>query len=106
MTILICLCRSQKTYKEKITIGMIYQEYKNFVLKHDVKTVLDIIIVKKILEELANSNVIYIKSDEKYLNLYELKLPNNETCDLIKELNLMKCKNMDSTLQGFLEFKI
>lgn len=69
------------------------------------KTTLDILIIKKILEELANSNMIYIKSDEKYLSLYELKLPYYETVDIIKGLNFKKIKNMDSSLQGFLEFK-
>jgi len=84
---------------------MIYQEYLKYLGVSQMKTTLDILIIKKILEELANSNMIYIKSDEKYLSLYELKLPYYETVDIIKGLNFKKIKNMDSSLQGFLEFK-
>lgn len=84
---------------------MIYHEYISFTTNQNIRTKLDILIIKKILEELANSNLIHIKSDEKYLNLYELKLPYSETVDLLKELNFKKFKNMDSTLQGFLEHK-
>ena len=105
ITILVCLCRCIRIHKEKIGINMIYHEYLNYVNNQNIRTKLDILIIKKILEEMANSNLIYIKSDEKYLNLYELKLPYSETVDLIKELNFKKFKNMDSTLQGFLEHK-
>lgn len=85
---------------------MIYKDYIDYVKRHKITTKLDVIIIKKILEELANSNIIHIKSDEKYVNLYELKLPYSETETLLRELNIEKSKNMDSTLQGFLEHRI
>ncbi len=84
---------------------MIYSEYLKYIANQKLTITLDTLIVKKVLEELANSNMIHIKSDEKYLNLYELKLPYNQTIDLLKDLNLKKIKNMDSSLQGFLEHR-
>ena len=88
-----------------------YVEYKK---SKKINTILDIIIIRKILEELANSNLIHIKSDEKYLNLYSLKYPTDETAEMIRDLNFSKSRdgldkdktrNIDSNMQGWLEFK-
>lgn len=78
---------------------MIYQEYVKFVLpkqKEGVhRTKLDLIIVKKILEELATFNLINIRSDDRYVNVYELKLPLAETKNSIISLNKINKLDMD-----------
>ena len=65
---------------------------------------MDILQVKKVLEELYNSNLIYIKPDEKYQFLYELKLPGEETKMLISNLDKDKetCL-LTSDIKYFLE---
>ena len=57
---------------------------------------MDILQIKKILEELNNSNLIHIKPDEKYQFLYELKLPVDETKNVIR--NLEKVSNLETAL--------
>ena len=46
----------------------------------------DLILIQKYLEELNNCNLIYIKSDEKYGKLYQLKLPLSEIRKILLEL--------------------
>jgi hypothetical protein len=92
---LICLYRCVLKHKAKITLGLINQEYLIYCNKFKWKK-MDILQVKKVLEELYNSNLIHIKSDEKYQFLYELKLPVDETKTVIK--NLEKIKNTDTSL--------
>jgi hypothetical protein len=67
---------------------------------------MDIIQVKKILEELYNSNLIHIKPDEKYQFLYELKLPLNETKDVIRNLEKVSTSDtclLSTDIKSFLE---
>lgn len=103
ITLLICLCHCASSYKDKITIGMIYQKYYELFHKPNhsgiQKSKLDLTLVKKYLEELANSNLISIKIDDKYGLLYELKLPLFEINNIIKRLETKnKLDNEMSTL--------
>jgi len=103
---MICLLRRVARDKERITIGMIYQEYSDYVNPknhsghHKLK--MDMILVKKALEELANSNLIYIKHDEKYLNIYELKLPAVITKNIIERLSKIEGICFDSDMNSML----
>lgn len=85
---------------------MIYQEYSEYVSPkyHNGlnKIKLDMMLVKKALEELANSNLIYIKHDEKYVNVYELKLPVMITKNMIERLSKMESINFDSEMNTML----
>jgi hypothetical protein len=92
---LVCLYRAVLKHKAKITLGLIHQEYIAYCAINKWKR-LDILQVKKVLEELYNSNLIHIKSDEKYQFLYELKLPLEETKNVIR--NLEKVSNTDNCL--------
>lgn len=91
ITLLLCLCHCTVDFQEKITIGMIYKKYYECIFKPTIgkaqKSKLDITLVKKYLEELANSNLITIKKDDKYGNIYELKLPIKVTASIIRNLN-------------------
>ncbi len=106
--LLICLWRCVGKYKDKITIGMIYAEYSLFCQpKYNAnsglsKTKLDLIVVKKALEELLNSNLISVKNDEKYLQVYELKLPYELTQNTISKLDDYNNFNFDSEMKQFL----
>jgi hypothetical protein len=60
------------------------------------------ILVKKALEELANSNLIHIKNDEKYVNLYELKLPVGITKNVLEKLAEMPGMSFDREMTSFL----
>jgi hypothetical protein len=88
---------------------MIYSEYSIFCEPKSVnysgltKTKLDLIIVKKALEELLNSNLISVKNDEKYLQVYELKLPLEMTKKIIYKLDDCKNFNYDNEMKSFLE---
>lgn len=90
ITLLLCLCHCICDYKERITIGMIYKKYYELIFKPNIgriqKSKLDLTLVKKYLEELYNSNLISIKIDEKYGNIYELKLPLCEMKRIIRSL--------------------
>ena len=90
ITLLLCLCHCVCDYKERITIGMIYKKYYEVIFKPNIgriqKSKLDLTLVKKYLEELHNSNLISIKSDDKYGNIYELKLPLCEMKKIIRSL--------------------
>ena len=103
--ILICLFRCVVKYKEKITLPNIYHDYVEYKKSKNIFNILDIIIIRKILEELGNSNLVHIKSDEKYLNLYSLKYPTDETAEMIRDLNFNKSRNIDSNMQGWLDFR-
>jgi hypothetical protein len=86
---------------------MIYQEYSEFVCPKFQqtsinKTKLDLIVVKKALEELHNSNLISIISDERYIYLYELKQPFEITQKLIFKLDEFCNGNFDSEMNAFL----
>ena len=63
------------------------------------KSKLDLVLAKKYLEELANSNLISIKKDDKYGNVYQLKLPISETIKLI--LHLKKENKIDYLIEQF-----
>ncbi len=88
---------------------MIYSEYSNFCEPKNInysgltKTKLDLIIIKKALEELINSNLISVKNDEKYLQVYELKLPLEITKNIIFKLAECKNFNYDNEMKSFLE---
>ena len=85
---LICLCYCTSDYKENITIGMIYSKYYSLMKRSNTKkSKLDLVLAKKYLEELCNSNLIYIKNDDKYVCVYQLKLPIKETIRLILKLD-------------------
>jgi hypothetical protein len=103
---MICLLKRVARDKDRITIGMIYQEYSEYVTPkfHSglTKIKLDMILVKKALEELANSNLIYIRNDDKYVNVYELKLPVGITKNLIEKLSEMSCMSFDREMNGML----
>jgi hypothetical protein len=85
---------------------MIYQEYSEYVSPkyHQglTKIKLDMMLVKKALEELANSNLIHIKNDEKYLNVYELKLPVAITKNIIENISKMEMISFDSEMNAML----
>ena len=87
---------------------MIYAEYSLFCQpKYNAnsglsKTKLDLIVVKKALEELLNSNLISVKNDEKYLQVYELKLPYELTQNTISKLDDFNNFNFDSEMKQFL----
>ena len=91
ITLLLCLCHCTADYKEKITIGMIYKKYYEMIFMPNKgkvqKSKLDLTLVKKYLEELANSNLILIKNDDKYGCIYELKMPLSETVKVIRSLS-------------------
>ena len=85
---LICLCYCTSDYKENITIGMIYNKYYSLMRRSNTKkSKLDLVLAKKYLEELCNSNLIYIKNDDKFGCVYQLKLPVKETIKLILKLD-------------------
>ena len=85
---LICLCYCTSDYKENITIGMIYSKYYSLLRRSNTKkSKLDLVLAKKYLEELCNSNLIYIKNDDKFGCVYQLKLPVKETIKLILKLD-------------------
>ena len=87
-------------YKENITIGMIYHKYYSLMKRsNSKKSKLDLVLAKKYLEELANSNLISIKKDDKYGNVYQLKLPISETIKLI--LHLKKENKIDYLIEQF-----
>ena len=90
ITLLLCLCHCICDYKERVTIGMIYKKYYEVIFKPNIgriqKSKLDLTLVKKYLEELYNSNLISIKNDDKYGNIYELKLPVCEMKKIISSL--------------------
>ena len=91
ITLLLCLCHCTLDYKEKITIGMIYKKYYEMIFMPNrgkvQKSKLDLTLVRKYLEELANSNLILIKNDDKYGCIYELKMPLSETVKVIRSLS-------------------
>lgn len=85
---LICLCYCTSDYKDNITIGMIYNKYYSLMRRSNTKkSKLDLVLAKKYLEELCNSNLIYIKNDDKFGCVYQLKLPVKETIKLILKLD-------------------
>ena len=97
---LIALCHCTSDYKENITIGMIYHKYYSLMKRsNSKKSKLDLVLAKKYLEELANSNLISIKKDDKYGNVYQLKLPISETIKLI--LHLKKENKIDYLIEQF-----
>lgn len=108
ITLLLCLCHCTADYKDKITIGMIYKKYYEMIFMPNVgktqKSKLDLTLVKKYLEELANSNLIMIRSDEKYGCIYQLKMPIRETVKIIKSLDVENkldddMKNISETIK-------
>jgi len=110
VVLLICLWICVGKYKDKITAGMIYQEYSHFCLsKYSysnsgmTKVKSELIVVKKALEELFNSNLIWIKYDEKYLQVYELKLPFDVTQKIIENLEENDNFNYDNEMKQFLK---
>jgi hypothetical protein len=89
---------------------MIYQEYTNFCLsKYSysnsgmTKVKSELIVVKKALEELCNSNLIWIRYDEKYIQVYELKMPYDVTQKTIEKLEDNDNFNYDNEMKQFLK---
>ena len=81
---------------------MIYEEYTEFCKKDCRKLKIDMLHIKKRLEELSNSNLITIKQDEKYSDVYELKLPDDQIAKLFDRMY----KNGDKINQNmFLHLK-
>jgi hypothetical protein len=87
---------------------MIYKEYKSYCepisnyggsIK---KNTLDQLQVKQALEELFSSNMINIKNDEKYIQVYELKLPKDLIVKIFEKLEINKSPNFDWELKQFL----
>ena len=105
ITLLLCLCHCICDYKERITIGMIYKKYYEVIFKPNIgriqKSKLDLTLVKKYFEELYNSNLISIKSDDKYGNIYELKLP---VCEMKKIIcSLENVNKLDDDMKRMCE---
>lgn len=63
---------------------------------------LDSIVIQKLLEEMCNSNLIYIKSDEKFIQLYELRKPIDETISLINSME-GHGYNLDSYMKSWIQ---
>lgn len=105
---MICLIRSVKKYNDQITIGLIYQQYKEFGNSKtdfvNFRTNLDQISIKKILEELSNSNLITIKNHEKYLVVYELKHSVEIEKQYIIKLYNDQIKNIDNNMKNYVNF--
>jgi hypothetical protein len=64
---------------------------------------LDSIVVQKILEEMYNSDLIHIKSDEKFIQLYELRKPIDETISLINNMDGKNGYTLDSYMKLWLQ---
>ena len=64
---------------------------------------LDSIVIQKLLEEMFNSNLIHIKNDEKFIQLYELRKPIDETVSLINSMD-GNGYCLDSYMKSWLQF--
>jgi len=64
---------------------------------------LDSIVVQKLLEEMFNSNLIHIKNDEKFIQLYELRKPIDETIKIINSMD-GNGYTLDSYMKSWLQF--
>lgn len=100
------LARTIAKHKEKITPGMVYQEYVETlqeVTRHggSVRIKIDLLLMKKSFEELSNSNLIHIKHDDKYINCYELKIPLDELKRLILKLE-ENSVNFDNDMKSWI----
>ena len=95
---------AKKIHKEKITLNLIHDEYSKYIKKTRQNFFLDLLQLKKRLEELQSCNLISIKSDEKYTDLFELKTSLEETKELLENLysqNINKM-NFDSEMHRWL----
>jgi hypothetical protein len=89
LTIFICFLLCVKDYNENVTLNMIYDMYYRMIFKNSElikKSKLDITLVRKYLEEFFNSNLIAIVKNEKYGNLYQLKMNLYDTVKIVKSL--------------------
>ena len=85
LTLFICLTSCVSQFREKILLTTFYNKYKT-IMKNYKRSSYDLILIQKYLEELNNCNLIYIKNDEKYGKLYQLKLPLSEIRKILLEL--------------------
>lgn len=98
---MISLYVAKTKYKEKISLNLIYQEYTEYCRKNGQSFKIDSLQIKKKLEELRNSNLIAIKSDEKFTELYDLKVSTNDLRNML--LDLYK-DNSNKSLTSFRNF--
>lgn len=99
-----------KKHKEKISINNVYNEYKEYLKKSSQTFKLDILQIKKRLEELSNCNFVCILFSEKYNETYELKIPLSTLCEYMsiveKECKGKQNPNLDmNTYEWFCSFK-
>jgi hypothetical protein len=105
LTIFICFLLCVKDYNENITLNMIYDMYYRMVFKNNIlirKSKLDITLVRKYLEEFYNSNLIGIVKNEKYGNIYQLKMGLYETVKLVKSLESQDENILDEDMKRLL----
>jgi hypothetical protein len=84
---------------------MIYDMYYRMVFKNNIlirKSKLDITLVRKYLEEFYNSNLIGIIKNEKYGNIYQLKMGLYETVKLVKSLESQDENILDEDMKRLL----
>lgn len=100
---LICLYQCKKHYRDKIVLDNVYNFYLTFVKEKELKFKIDKLQFKKRLEELYNSNLISIKSDDKHNEIYDLKNDLDETKKMLEKLNNDKSiNNFDTEMHSFL----
>ena len=83
---LISLYIAKKKHQYKIILNMIYSEYLDYCKKYNQNFKIDLLQMKKRLEELRNSNIISIKTNEKLTEVYELKLPLDELKTILNKI--------------------
>jgi hypothetical protein len=100
----------KKCSEDKVNLNLIYNEYLDYCKKYSQssKIKLDLLQLKKKLEELKNSNIIHVKYDDKLIELYQLKFSDKELMDtlldLYKENNQNKgFKNIDFNMKKWLD---
>lgn len=72
LTIAACVLKAISRHKEKIYVGLIYEEYLRLTRNTNSKS-MKIELFKKFIEELSTLGIIFAKRDDKYTFVYELK---------------------------------
>lgn len=83
---LLCLYVAKKKHKDKITLNLIQHEYVEYCKNTNQDFKINLLQLKKRLEELRNSNIITLRSDEKLNDLYELKASDEQVKDFLDNL--------------------
>ena len=97
--VIACVIKEISRHKEKIYLGLIYDEYIRLTRKGNL-TAIKIDLFKKIIEELNTLGIIYAKRDDKYTFVYELKYSLMELkAAVLKQENY---NNFESSLKLFL----